>query len=307
MRGSTKETLRRVPGLVHTKRASVRALRRVYPLRPPVESAELVERMLVAPDDDTYITGNGFAAHCRYLLNYDTFCMNDQADTDWWFCNPEFLEFFFRRLAPDERYVLFTHNSNVDRPIGEGFRSRLDRPELAAWFATNVELAHPKLFSIPLGVGNPIKCNIPALSRVRAQEPEKTHLFEASFDIRTNSAERLYCIEQTGIEPEPKLDWPEFFERLGSSYFCISPAGNGVDCYRTWQALYLKTVPVVTRSVLTDQHPDLPMLVLDDWSEFRDVDFSAELYSRIWGAWSPDEIRLDRYLERIRSTLGSLV
>jgi hypothetical protein len=307
MQSSAKETMRRVPGLVAAKRTSVRAFRRVRPLRPPVESADLVDRMLVTAKDETYITGNGFAAHCRQVLNYDAFRVNEGADNRWWFCNPEFLEYFFRRLAPDEPYVLFTHNSNVDRAIDEGFQSRLDHPELMAWFATNVELRHPKLFSIPLGVGNPIKCDITALTEAREQQPEKTHLFEASFDVRTNPIERLRCIEQTGIKPEPKLDWPEFFARLGSSYFCISPAGNGVDCYRTWQALYLKTIPVVTRSVLTDQHPGLPMIVLDDWAEFREIDFSAELYHRIWGTWSPDEIRLDKYLERIRSTLVSLV
>src|SRR5581483_6936968 len=227
----------------------------------------------------------------------------EKVANNWWFCNPEFLEFFFRRLAPAEPYVLVTHNSNVDRPIDARFRRRLDRPELLAWFATNVELRHAKLFSIPLGVGNPIKCDIAALTRVREREIPKTHLFEASFGIGTNPAERLYCIEKTGIQPEPKLDWPEFFERLASSYFCISPAGNGVDCYRTWQALYLRTIAIVTRSILTDQHPDIPMLVLDDWSEFVDVDFSPELYERIWGTWSPEEIRLDRYLERIHAAL----
>jgi hypothetical protein len=304
MRASAKETLRRVPGLVGAKRASVAAFRRMRPLRPPVESPELVERMLVTPEDETYITGNGFAAHCRYLLNYDSFRVDERVADNWWFCNPEFIEYFFRTLAPDEPYVLFTHNSNVDRPIDGRFRKRLERPELVAWFATNVELRHPKLFSIPVGVGNPIKCDISALARVRAEGTPKAHLFEASFDVRTNLAERLYCIEQTGIEPEPKRGWTEYFTRLASSYFCISPAGNGVDCYRTWQALYLGAVPVVTRSVLTDQHPDLPMLVLDDWSEFREIDFSAKLYERTWGEWSPEQIRLDRYLERVRTAVA---
>jgi hypothetical protein len=251
-----KNALREIPGLVTAKRKLVAGYRKTRPLRPPVESPELVERMLVAAPDERFITGNGFAAHCHYVLNYDILRINADVDNNWWFCNPEFLEYLFRRIAPAERYVLFTHNSNVDRPIDGRFRRRLETPELVAWFAVNVELQHPKLFSIPLGVGNPIKCNLDALTSVQARRPAKTQLFEASFETWTNPRERTYCIEQTDIVPSAKVPQPEFFERLASSYFCISPNGNGVDCYRTWQALYLRTIPIVTRSVLTEHSGD---------------------------------------------------
>jgi hypothetical protein len=304
--GSTKVLLRRVPGLVAAKRLGVSAYRQVHPLRPPVESQSLVERMLAQPDDEAFITGNGIAARCRSVLNYDVLRINDAVRNNWWFCNPEFLEYFFRSLVPQDRYVLFTHNSNVDRAIDVTFQKALDRPELVAWFATNVELDHPKLFSLPLGVGNPIKCDLSALREVQDLRPVKTRLFEASFGVGTNVPERTYCIEQTGIRPTEKLPWRQFFERLASSYFCVSPRGNGVDCYRTWQALYLRTIPIVTRSPLTDQHPELPFVVLEDWSEFRSIDFSAELYERTWCDWDPASIRLDRHVERITATIRRL-
>jgi hypothetical protein len=300
---ATKNVFRRVPGVVAAKRRLVAAYRKVRPLRPPVESPGLVRRMLVMPPDERFITGNGFAAHCRYLLNYDVFRVDESNDNDWWFCNPEFLEYFFRRVAPDEPYVLFTHNSNVDRPIDERFLPRLERPELVAWFAVNVELEHPKLHSIPLGIGNPIKCDPVELARVQDRRPAKSELFESSFETWTNPKERIYCIEQTGIEPAAKVSMSQFFERLASSYFCISPNGNGVDCYRTWQALYLRTIPIVTRSVLTKQHPDLPLVVLDDWSEFRTIDFSPKLYEETWADFDPARIGLDRYLQRVRDVL----
>jgi hypothetical protein len=300
---SIKAALRRVPGLVRVKRLLVSAYRLARPLRPPVESPELVVRMLVAPPDGRFVTGNGFAAHCRYVLNYDVLRVNEDVDNNWWFCNPEFLEYFFRSLAPEEEFVLFTHNSNVDRPVDARLARRLELPQLAAWFATNVEVRHPKLHPIPLGVGNPIKCDPAELRRVQDEAPPKTQLFEASFETWTNPAERTYCIAQTGIAPSPKVPQPQFFERLASSYFCISPCGNGVDCYRTWQALYLRTIPIVTRSPITEQHADLPWIVLDDWSEFRAIEFSPELYERTWGDWEPASLSLERYLERVRATL----
>src|SRR5436853_529158 len=118
---SSKAVLRRLPGIRSIKRLAVAAYRRVHPLRPPVESPAWVARMLAPQEDDTFITGNGFADRCRYVLNYDALRVNEAVDNNWWFCNPEFLEYFFRHLAPDEEFVLFTHNSNVDRPIGAGF------------------------------------------------------------------------------------------------------------------------------------------------------------------------------------------
>jgi hypothetical protein len=300
-----KAALRRVPGIVAGKRLAVAGYRLVHPLRPPVESPSLVARMLVTGDENAFITGNGFAAHCRCVLNYDVFRVNDEVENNWWFCNPEFLEYFFRHLAPDDAYVLFTHNSNDDRPIGARFEKRLRQPGLVAWFATNVALHHPKLFSLPLGIANPIKVDPAVLKRVQEQAPPKTHLFEASFDVGTNVRERTYCIEQTGVEPSGKRPLVEFFEQLASSYFCLSPHGNGIDCYRTWQALYLRTVPIVTRSALTEQRPELPLIVLDDWSDFRSIEFSPELYERTWGDWDPATISLDRELERIRATIRS--
>ena len=59
----------------------------------------------------------------------------------------------------------------------------------------------------------------------------------------------------------------------------------------------------MTRSVLTEQHPELPLLVLDDWAEFRAVEFSPELYARIWGDFDPATLGLDRYLGRIRARI----
>jgi hypothetical protein len=300
-----KDTLRPLPGLVAGKRSSIAALRKVRPLRPPVESPELVARMLVL-GDKSFLTGNGFAEHCRYVLNYDALRVNERVENNWWFCNPEFLEYFFRTLAPADDYVLFTANSNVDRGVDERFRRQLDCPRLIAWFAINAELRHPKLFSLPLGVGNPIKCDPVILKRVQRLGLPKTQLFEASFGIATNVAERTHCIAQTGIAPAAKVGPEEHFRRVASAHFCISPNGNGVDCYRTWQALYLRTIPIVTESLLTEQHPELPLIVLRDWSDFRSIDFTPELYERTWGGWDPAEISIDRYLDRVRARINGL-
>ena len=67
--------------------------------------------------------------------------------------------------------------------------------------------------------------------------------------------ERGYCLQQTGLPLGVWAPWPRYLEELASSYFCVSPFGIGIDCVRTWEALLVRTIPVVRRSLVTDHHP----------------------------------------------------
>src|SRR5437588_475849 len=99
------------------RRGLAAARRRVYPLRPPLESPEQVAALSRTADDHPFITGNGLAARCRFVINYDDLIVNDSVDNDWWFCRTDVVEYFFFRHEPSDEYVLFSHNS--DRPIDE--------------------------------------------------------------------------------------------------------------------------------------------------------------------------------------------
>jgi hypothetical protein len=51
--------------------------------------------------------------------------------------------------------------------------------------------------------------------------------------------------------------------------FVVSPEGRGMDCSRTWEALALGCIPIVKRSPICGLFADLPVLIVDDWSEVR--------------------------------------
>jgi hypothetical protein len=280
---------------------------RLHPPRPPRDTPERIADLSRVEPYTEFITGNGYASRCRYVLNYDVLSVNEEIENDWWFCKSDWLEYFFRELAPDSPFVLFTANS--DRPIGRTFARQLDRPTLLAWFGNNVAFEHPKLFAVPLGLGDPSGAHGHAGEAVRAARRAslpKNRLFEVSFDVKTNPEERLHCLAETRLELDPPASTPEYLRRLASSYFCVAPRGNGIDTHRVWEAIYLGTVSVVTRSVLTDQHPELPLVVLDDWSEFGSIAFTPELYAKTWGNWQPAELTLDGYLRRVSRKLQKL-
>jgi hypothetical protein len=270
---------------------------------PPERAPAEVEALERAPADRSFVTGNGFASLCRHVLNYDGASVNEGGREGWYFCRRDVVQWFFEHHAPRDDFVLVTHNS--DYPVDLEIARHLRRRRLRAWFAANVALRHAKLHPIPLGIANPHwpEGDTEALRRVRDAALPKTRLFDTSYAIETNERERRYCVEQTGLEPPPRQPFGAYLEQLASAYFCIAPRGNGLDTHRTWEALYVGTIPVVTRSPLTDSHPDLPLVVLDDWSEFRGVDFSPDLYRRVWGSWSPNELSLERYAKRLDERL----
>lgn len=285
------------------RRAIAAARRRIHPIRPPLHTRSEIADLSVAADDHPFITGNRLAARCRYVINFDDLTVNEGINNNWWFCRSEFIEYFFAKHEPDDEYVLFSSNS--DRPIDESLHRFLRRRRLRAWFAVNAVVHHPKLHAFPRGLADARwrHGDGAALARTQEQRLDKTILFDASYDISTYPPAREYCRDETGIEPAPRRDYEPYLRGLASSYFCIAPRGNGIDTHRVWEALYLRTVPIVTRSLMVDQHTDLPIVTLDDWSEFRSEDFSPELYHRLMDGWNPDVLELDHYLERIQSTL----
>lgn len=291
-------------------RAALLRLRRGTMTPPPARPWKEHDRLVVATRysvPDPFLSTNQLVGRCRYFLGEGgSLTVNADLDNTWYFVRTDDIHEFFRDHEPQEPFVLFTGHS--DLPVDRSHRRYLRRPALEAWFAVNPVIKHPKLRARPIGVVSPCWPNgDPELLRhARDMSRNKRRLFHAAFTVESNPFERAYCLAQTGLTLEAPRFESEYFEDLASSYFCISPKGAGIDCCRTWEALAVGTVPVVTRSVVTEHHRDLPIVVLDDWSQFRSLDFSPELYRRTWADWDPDELLLERYLGRIERELAAI-
>jgi len=56
-----------------------------------------------------------------------------------------------------------------------------------------------------------------------------------------------------------------YYKDIYNHKFIISPMGNGEDCGRNWQALYLGSIPIIPRHVNIEYYEnDLPFLIYDD-------------------------------------------
>src|SRR5690606_33447515 len=69
----------------------------------------------------------------------------------------------------------------------------------------------------------------------------------------------------------------------------FSPRGAGLDCYRTWEALLLGTIPIVKTSTLDAAYDGLPVLIVDDWKiiikEFLEEKWKEMMESRKKWHW----------------------
>ena len=93
-----------------------------------------------------------------------------------------------------------------------------------------------------------------------------------SFSVNTNLKERAeawnFCTSLDNAFLMPAFTTPAKYRSLvARSKFVISPPGNGADCHRTWEAIYLGAVPIVLREYWGYEHWKLPVLIVDNWSE----------------------------------------
>ena len=72
-----------------------------------------------------------------------------------------------------------------------------------------------------------------------------------------------------------------YYSQLMRHHFVLSPRGNGLDCYRTWEALALGVIPIIKRNGPFDRlYEGMPVLLVDRWE-----DVSLDLLLRTLKEW----------------------
>jgi hypothetical protein len=94
-----------------------------------------------------------------------------------------------------------------------------------------------------------------------------------SFKVENNRTERQPLREMVTSFghsfKEPNMSPSDYRKLVKECQFIVSPPGNGFDCHRTWEALYLGAIPVVLKKFT---HPMwsqlLPILEVERWEDF---------------------------------------
>jgi len=227
------------------------------------------------PSSEPYLSGDTF----RRLANHTIDSVADLQrkrtlkSGDVIFCNTGVLTDFISKYLKkiNINFILITHNS--DYVIDQRYSELLNNGNLIHWFAQNNTLVDKKVSTIPIGLENKSYYNHGRLSEFQALT-EVTHnkrrRILCAFSTHTNPSTRLHALSVLQRSPHVdklKLTNVDYKRVLSNFQFVASPAGNGLDCHRTWEALYLGTVPIVVGQKFYQSFPDFPGLVLDKWED----------------------------------------
>jgi hypothetical protein len=125
----------------------------------------------------------------------------------------------------------------------------------------------------------------------RTRKRAKTIDLLVSFNDHTNPAERkaarsvamqLAGVYVAGSSTSPK----EYRDLVAASKYVLSPPGNGADCHRTWEAIYLGAIPIVKSEYWPFTGMGLPVLEIPNWEDLTTIP-AVYNFNR---AWTPDEL-----------------
>jgi hypothetical protein len=209
--------------------------------------------------------------------------------------------------------VLITHQG--DLAIDDRYRDLAEHPKILHWFAQNCLLEHPKVTPLPIGLEDRWRHNNGELSdfrKLRGNRPAKPRIAHA-FSLGTNLEKRLECYRSlkacaVADELEQPLNSRLYRNRVKEYMFVASPPGNGPDCHRTWEAMYMNCVPIVENNSMNRffRSLGLPMLLVDEWAEVRAWDETAmeAKYRECREGISGDRLYADYWMERFRLREG---
>jgi|694.fasta_scaffold143158_3 hypothetical protein len=183
------------------------------------------------------------------------------------------LPFFFEKIFPliENSFTLITHNS--DCGVDKQMLPYLESSKIKKWYCQNKYFDHPKLFSLPIAIANKQwpHGNLQDLEEVIKLNLPKTTLIYKNFNISTNFSHRYQVNQETnenGFEMALATSFKDYIKQIKQSYFCIAPLGNGADCHRIWECLYLNCVPIVPKKEFCfDEFKHLPILFVDSYKD----------------------------------------
>lgn len=189
------------------------------------------------------------------------------------FCKTDFLNILFNILEDSHKYVLITHHS--DYPITEELYTNKPK-SIKKWFCINPKIFNENIIPIPLGIKThkgaylePQYMSQWFCDNVeRLKDNNKRNEIYVNFNITNSSRKNLIeQLKHLNLKVKYNLPFNEYIENMSSCRYVLSPLGNGIDCHRTWEALYVGSIPIVIKNNLYDCWKDLPILQIENFED----------------------------------------
>jgi hypothetical protein len=205
----------------------------------------------------------------------------------------------------DKKYVLVSHNG--DENINSTFKYGSN---LLHWYTQNVDVRDGKIESLPIGLENDrwfkgVRKK-EKMTNLLTQSKGYKNLCYMNFNVATNPSKRSvpYQVfqDKLWVTTDMKKNGEDFNEYLSNIYnhwFVICPEGNGIDTHRTWETLYMDSIPIEKRNINNQFYTDLPICFVNHWEEVTE-DFLESEYHRIRSQqWNMDKLNFNYWKNKI--------
>jgi hypothetical protein len=250
-----------------------------------------------------FISGDTFRNNSDFILDLNT-DENDFVESidrvidspSTLFCDVDRLE-DLRRISNQvdlSRFSVIVHNGDViNEATIQHLSNRCLRVFSVNWLGSR-SIAEP----IPIGLENASWNHNGIMADFLHYHPAhlKTHITRdrefnclLAYSTQTNVKEREHVASHfRGAQKTEiffgRISRRKYIQRIESSYFVVSPPGNGPDCHRTWEAMYAGAIPIVLSRAWPFHHLKLPVLIVEDWETARELMSGdpKKLYKSIW-------------------------
>mgnify|MGYP001161236951 FL=1 len=145
--------------------------------------------------------------------------------------------------------------------------------------AVNAKSHGGKVIPAPYGVQrrmNPQDNRIGSIEQYMDHPPSNpTNLLYVSHNESSNKErigiKDLFYDKEWAEVNQQRAPYSVFLHNLAISKFMICPKGNGIDCHRNWEVLYMRRVPIMTRDpYLEVLFENYPVLFVDKYSDITE-------------------------------------
>jgi hypothetical protein len=216
------------------------------------------------------------------------------------FTKMDFIMYFINEILPHIKYpfILVTHNS--DLPSGNIYQI-INHPLLVKWYGQNMIVTSYKTECIPIGLENSIWKRTNPKTIENYKNNNKNKLLYLNFNINTNKnrSNIMEMLLKKGFTKNENKQWDEYIKELSEYKFAISPNGNGIDCHRTWECLYLGVIPIVENTNTMKHFSDLPILFVDNY-DIISTDYLEKKFEEFKNkTFNYDKLNIDYWRNKI--------
>jgi hypothetical protein len=230
------------------------------------------------------------------------------------YCHTHDVNSFFDNLNITQDFILISHNSDgkiTDQPGKSDADVRKMPKNLIRWYAQNVCYKDDRIISLPIGLENSewfvSTKKVEKITNKILENKKHKKLVYVNHNIQTNPKERIkpythlqnkdFATIENGLNGQ---NFDNYLDNLYNHKFVVCPEGNGTDTHRTWECLYINTIPIEKRNINNQFYTDLPICFVDDWEEITEEFLNSE-YERITKLdWNLEKLDFNYWKNRIK-------